>query len=48
MILADVVTAFHTSHGLDAAVMVARQQSGTQFDRASGNYWQGRVSLLEE
>ncbi|MCW2807885.1 MAG: transcriptional regulator, LuxR family [Marmoricola sp.] len=32
VILADVVTAFYTSGGLDAAVTVARQRAGTHFD----------------
>ena len=32
VILADVVTAFYTSGGLDAAVSVARQRAGTHFD----------------
>ena len=32
VILADVVTAFYTSGGLDAAVTVARERAGTHFD----------------
>ena len=32
--LADVVEVFHRAHGVDAAVAVARERSGTQFDPA--------------
>jgi HD-GYP domain-containing protein (c-di-GMP phosphodiesterase class II)/DNA-binding CsgD family transcriptional regulator len=44
--LADVVAAFHRAGGVDAAVAVARERSGTQFDPALVDVFCDEASLL--
>jgi HD-GYP domain-containing protein (c-di-GMP phosphodiesterase class II)/DNA-binding CsgD family transcriptional regulator len=44
--LADVVAAFHRAGGVDAAVAVARERSGTQFDPALVDVFSAEAPLL--